>query len=111
MNNETSDKNSEIPADAWDRIVHRSDFNELLARKRRFVVPSCIFFLIYYFALLFLVGWFPELMKKQVWGKVNLAYLFALSQFFMAWGMAWLYMRRAASYDKAVAEILAKENL
>lgn len=29
----------------------------------------------------------------------------------MAWGMAWLYMRKAAAYDRAVKEILAKENL
>jgi uncharacterized membrane protein (DUF485 family) len=27
----------------------------------------------------------------------------------MAWGMAWLYMRKAATYDKVVAEILKSE--
>ena len=32
-----------------------------------------------------LVGYFPSLMERRVAGKINLAYLFALSQFFMAW--------------------------
>jgi uncharacterized membrane protein (DUF485 family) len=50
-------------------------------------------------------------MKKPVLGKINLAYLFALSQFFMAWGMAWLYMRRAAAFDRAAAELRKHENL
>jgi uncharacterized membrane protein (DUF485 family) len=34
-------------------------------------------------------------MSIKVIGEVNLAYLFALSQFFMAWTMAWLYVKAA----------------
>jgi len=97
--------------EAWERIAARPEFEALLAAKRRFVVPCCVFFLLYYFALLYLVGWHLDLMKKPVLGKVNVAYLFALSQFFMAWGMAWLYMRKAAAYDRTVTEILKSENL
>ena len=44
-----------------------------------------VFFVVYYFALPVLVGYAPELMSRPVVGKVNIAYLFALSQFFMAW--------------------------
>jgi len=62
---------------------------------------------VYYFALPVLVGWFPELMDKRV-GPVNLAYLFALSQFFMAWALAFLYLRRAAKFDEQARDILAK---
>ncbi len=98
-------------SEVWERILHRPEFESLMTAKKRFILPSCVFFLIYYFALLYFVGWHAELMKKPVFGKINIAYLFALSQFFMAWGMAWLYMRRAAAYDRAVKEILAKENL
>ncbi len=98
-------------AEVWEKIVHRPEFEALLAAKRRFIVPCCVFFLLYYFALLYFVGWHLDLMKKPVLGKVNVAYLFALSQFFMAWGMAWLYMRKAAAFDRAAADLLAKENL
>ena len=38
----------------------------------------------------------------------NIAYLFALSQFFMAWGLAFLYVKAAAGWDKSAAALLAK---
>ena len=72
------------------------------------MIKSTIFFVIYYFALLVLVGWFPETMKKAVLGKLNWAYLFALSQFFMAWALAFVYTRKAAGWDKDAQNILAK---
>ena len=45
-------------------------------------------------------------MKTKVWGEVNVAYVFALSQFIMAWVMAFLYVRVAAKWDKAAAAII-----
>jgi uncharacterized membrane protein (DUF485 family) len=39
---------------------------------------------------------------------MNWAYLFALSQFFMAWILAALYTRAAAHWDKMNADLLTK---
>ena len=94
----------------WDELARRPGFQALIDAKKRFIVPCCIFFLLYYSALLYLVGWHPELMKKPLIGKVNGAYLFALSQFAMAWGMAWRYMRKAASFDRMAAEVIRDVN-
>jgi uncharacterized membrane protein (DUF485 family) len=91
----------------WAALEAKPEFQQLLARKKKFIIVSTVFFVIYYFALLILVGWMPELMKKPVIGKVNLAYLFALSQFFMAWALAFIYTRQAAAWDKAAADIIA----
>jgi uncharacterized membrane protein (DUF485 family) len=38
-------------------------------------------------------------MSREVIGKINLAYLFALSQFAMAWLVMALYVRRARDFD------------
>ncbi len=95
------------PAD-WDAIAGDPAFKKLLADKLRFIVPTTIFFVVYYFALPVLVGWFPELMKTRVVGQVNLAYLFALSQFFMAWILAAIYVVVAAGWDRKSAAVLAK---
>jgi uncharacterized membrane protein (DUF485 family) len=38
-------------------------------------------------------------MSRNVLGKINVAYLFALSQFAMAWVVMALYVRRARSFD------------
>ncbi len=91
----------------WHAIAADADFKKLLAAKAAFIVPATIFFLVYYFALPVLVGWFPDLMKTRI-GSVNLAYLFALSQFVMAWVIAGLYVRKAGGWDKAAAAVLAK---
>ncbi len=91
----------------WDEIAADADFKKLLVAKIRFIAPTTIFFLVYYFALPILVGWFPEFMKTKV-GNVNYAYLFALSQFLMAWVVAAIYVGKAAGWDKAADAILAK---
>ncbi|HEU0079839.1 MAG TPA: DUF485 domain-containing protein [Longimicrobiaceae bacterium] len=90
----------------WDAVERDPEFRRLKAEKRRFILPATLFFIAYYFALPVLVGYFPETMGRDVFGEVNLAYLFALSQFFMAWALMWMYVRRARGFD-AMAERLA----
>lgn len=95
----------------WGAIAAMPEFQALLRAKRRFVIPSCVFFSLYYLTFLILVGWYAELLSKPLLGKVNGAYLFALSQFFMTWIMAYIYMYKANQFDKAAAELLKKAGL
>ena len=90
----------------WPRIAASEEFRELTAAKRRFIIPGAIFFIIYYFALPALVGYLPDVMERRVWGAINLAYVFALSQFFMAWIVMWLYVRAARRWDAMEREII-----
>ncbi len=83
----------------WEALASSERFRNLLRAKRRFVVPAMIFFIVYYFALPVLVGYARPFMEKRVLGALNIAYLFALSQFFMAWIIAALYVRAAARFD------------
>jgi uncharacterized membrane protein (DUF485 family) len=92
----------------WDRLAATAEFKSLLKAKARFVVPATIFFIVYYFSLPLLVGYAPQLMARKVFGVVNVAYLFALSQFFMAWILAWLYVRAAARFDKMASAVIDK---
>jgi len=69
-----------------------------------------IFFIVYYFALPVLIGYARPFMEKRVFGPVNLAYLFALSQFFMAWIIAGLYVRAAARFDKMAADVVSEHD-
>jgi uncharacterized membrane protein (DUF485 family) len=87
-------------------VAHSEDFKDLMAAKARFVVPATIFFVVYYFALPVLVGYAPKFMSTPVIGVVNLAYLFALSQFFVAWFIAWRYVRAAERFDRMAKRIL-----
>lgn len=92
----------------WDRLAATSEFKALLKAKIKFIVPATVFFIAYYFALPLLVGYAPELMARKVFGVVNVAYLFALSQFFMAWLLAWAYVRAARRFDKMAQGVINK---
>jgi uncharacterized membrane protein (DUF485 family) len=90
----------------WEALAASEKFHRLLRAKRKFIVPAMIFFVVYYFALPALVGYAPRLMEKHVIGSVNIAYLFALSQFFMAWIIAALYIRAANRFDRMARAVI-----
>ncbi len=92
----------------WKAIESSPDFHSLLVSKALFVAPATAFFMIYYFLLPIGVGWFPKLMETRIWGVVNLAYIFALSQFVMAWILAFIYVGVAAGWDRRAAQVIVK---
>ena len=97
-----------MPTDTpdWAAIERTPEFRALVRAKRAFIIPATLFFVAYYFALPALVGYWPDFMSTRVAGHINLAYLFALSQFVMAWGIMALYVRRARRYDRMVERLL-----
>ena len=83
------------------------EFKELEKSKTRFILPATIFFLLYYFALPVLVGFFPDTMDTRLFSGFSVAYLFALSQFFMAWILAFIYLLAfAPKIDQMVRNIV-----
>ena len=92
----------------WGRVTRLPEFRVMMRAKLRFIIPAVGFFVVYYFALPVLVGYAPALMSRKVLGVINLAYLFALSQFFMAWIIAALYLRAAARFDKMEERVIEK---
>jgi uncharacterized membrane protein (DUF485 family) len=91
----------------WDEIAESKEFKDLMATKRIFIIPAFVFFVVYYFALPVLVGYAPQFMSTKVLGA-NLAYLFALSQFFVAWIIAGLYVKAANDFDRLSRDIVEK---
>lgn len=94
----------------WNRIAASEAFKRLVRTKLKFIIPATVFFIVYYFALPVLVGYAPDLMNRRVFGSINLAYLFALSQFFMAWVVALLYVRAANRHDRMARKIVEDRN-
>ncbi|OLD25762.1 MAG: hypothetical protein AUJ04_07125 [Acidobacteria bacterium 13_1_40CM_3_55_6] len=84
------------------------EFRSMVSAKLRFIIPAVVFFVVYYFALPVLVGYAPGLMSKKIFGVINIAYLFALSQFFMAWIIAALYLRAASKFDQMEQTVIEK---
>jgi uncharacterized membrane protein (DUF485 family) len=82
---------------ATEAVGKDPEMVELEHRHSRFVWPATAFFLIYYMLLNILAGTSPGLMGRKLFGEFTFGYLFALSQFVMAFVVAWVYARWAAS--------------
>jgi uncharacterized membrane protein (DUF485 family) len=99
-----------MPTDTpdWAAIERTPEFRALVRARRAFIVPATLIFIAYYFALPALVGYWPALMSTPVAGHINVAYLFALSQFVMAWAIMAAYVRRARRYDRMAEEVVRR---
>lgn len=90
----------------WAAIDADPRFQALHRKKSTFLWGLMIFSVIYYFLLPIGAAYYQELFKIKVWGPVNVGILFALSEFVVAWGIAFVYARRAnAEFDQMAEEI------
>jgi len=102
--------------ETYQEIEDSSEFRQLERSKVRFIVPATVFFLVYYFSLPVLVGFFgtnadgtPGFMDTRLFNGFSVAYLFALSQFVMAWILAFIYLLAfAPKVDKMVAALVGR---
>ncbi len=90
----------------WSAINSDPRFRELHAKKTGFLWGLMAFSVVFYFALPIGAAYFTDLYKIKVWGAINVGLLFALSQFAVAWGIAYIYARRAAVFDAMAEEIV-----
>lgn len=90
----------------WVAIDQDPRFQELHRKKSAFLWGLMIFSVVYYFLLPIGAAYFTDLFRIKVWGPINVGLLFALSEFIVAWGIAWIYARRANSeFDAMTLEI------
>jgi uncharacterized membrane protein (DUF485 family) len=81
----------------WEALERSPEFRELIARKRRFVVPATVGFLAWYLGFVLLAGYAEDFMGSEfLTDGLTVGYVLAFSQFLMVWGLAWLYLRKAA---------------
>lgn len=91
----------------WLAAERSPEFQELVRKRRSFVVPALAFVFVWYFGFIALAGYAPEFMGESVVEGVTIGYVFALSQFVMTWVLAWLYLRRAERVFDPLAEAAA----
>ncbi|HET9023258.1 MAG TPA: DUF485 domain-containing protein [Burkholderiaceae bacterium] len=91
----------------WGAIVADPRFQVLHRKKQAFLTGLMIFSVVYYFLLPIGAAYFPALYSIKVWGPINVGLLFALSEFIVAWGIAFYYSKRAnAEFDSMARELI-----
>jgi uncharacterized membrane protein (DUF485 family) len=83
------------PGFDWSAVEHSESFQELVARKRRFVIPATVFFLAWYLGFVILAGYAEDFMGSSIYEGFTVGYGLALTQFVMVWTLGWLYLRKA----------------
>jgi uncharacterized membrane protein (DUF485 family) len=87
----------------WSRVERTSAFQELMRKKKAFLIPAVIFFLVFYMAMPVLAG-FTTVLDGQAIGAITWAYVYGFAQFLMAWILCHLYLNRANKWDRLVEE-------
>lgn len=90
----------------WVAIDNDPRFQRLHAKKLAFLTGLMVFSLVYYFLLPIGAAYFTDIYKIKVYGVVNIGILFALSQFLVAWGIAFYYTAKAKDFDVMAAELV-----
>ena len=62
-----AESDSELRGFDWEAIERSPEFQELVSRRRSFVLPATIFFLAYYMAFILLAGYAPDFMGSSVY--------------------------------------------
>jgi uncharacterized membrane protein (DUF485 family) len=84
----------------WEGIERSPEFQELVRKRRAFVVPATIFFLVYYMAFILLAGYAEDFMASSVYEGLTVGYCLALTQFLMVFVLGIMYLKRAdRDYD------------
>ena len=84
----------------WERIERSPEFQELVRKRRSFVLPATIFFLAYYMGFILLTGYAEDFMASSVYQGLTVGYCLALTQFVMVFALGIMYLRRSdREYD------------
>jgi uncharacterized membrane protein (DUF485 family) len=88
----------------WEAVEHSPEFQELVTRRRRFVVPATIFFLAYYMGFILLTGYAEDFMAERVYEGLTVGYCLALTQFLMVFVLGIWYLRKSSRDFDPLAE-------
>jgi uncharacterized membrane protein (DUF485 family) len=93
----------------YTKIAKSSRFQQLLRKKRNFILPMSLFYLAFYFTLPILTA-YSTVLNNPAFRSISWAWVFAFAQFIMTWTLCILYSKRAAKFDEMVEEIINEAN-
>ena len=88
----------------WESIEHSPEFQELVRKRRSFVVPATIFFLAYYMGFILLCGYAQDFMAESVYQGLTVGYCLALTQFVMVFVLGIMYLRKSDRHYDPLAQ-------
>jgi uncharacterized membrane protein (DUF485 family) len=91
----------------FTQIAQSEEFKSLYREKQRFVMPSIVFFLAFYFSLPFITAT-SDCLNQIAFAGISWAWIYAFSQFIMTWTMCLFYMKKVKNFDQKARLIKEK---
>ena len=88
----------------YEAIERSPEFQELVRRRRGFVLPCTAFFLSWYLGFILLCAYAPDFMGESVYEGLTVGYCLALTQFAMVFVLGIWYLRKADRVFDPLAE-------
>ena len=88
----------------WEAIERSPEFQELVRRRRNFVLPCTAFFLAWYMAFILVCAYAPDFMGDSVYQGLTVGYCYALTQFVMVFALGVWYLRKSDREFDPLAE-------
>jgi uncharacterized membrane protein (DUF485 family) len=88
----------------WESIERSPEFQELVRRRKTFVLPGTIFFLAWYTGFILLTAYAEKFMSERVYEGLTVGYCLALTQFLMVLVLGLMYLKRSANVYDPLAE-------
>ncbi|MFX6163944.1 DUF485 domain-containing protein, partial [Acinetobacter baumannii] len=85
----------------YQAIARSGKFQQLLQRKKAFILPWSIFFFVFYFMLPVMTS-YSKVLNTPAVGAITWAWVFAFAQFIMTWALCILYTKKSAEFDTIV---------
>jgi uncharacterized membrane protein (DUF485 family) len=89
-----SDSADRAPID-WERAARTPELEELVARRRRFVLTATVVALVWTFGFVLLTSYAQGFMSTFIVDGLTVGYVLALSVFLMTWTLIWRYLRKS----------------
>ncbi|KIH70106.1 MULTISPECIES: DUF485 domain-containing protein [Salinicoccus] len=91
----------------YKKISDQPEFEALLRKRNKFILPISIFFIIATLIFPVLTG-YTDLLNYEAFGNISWAWIYAIMLFIMVWTLVTIYMKRAKEFDKEADEIIRK---
>ncbi|MFZ3577567.1 DUF485 domain-containing protein [Virgibacillus sp. DJP39] len=92
----------------YESVANSTEFQELLSKRRKFIFPLTIFFLLFYFSLPLLTS-YTTILNAPAIGDISWAWIYGLAQFVMTWVLCSMYVKKSASFDHEAKQIISDQ--
>ncbi len=91
----------------YEKLIETEEFKNLMKRKKNFIVPYVIFFLVAFFTLPILTS-YTSILETRAIGWLTWTWIYSFAIILMVWVLTSIYTAKAKTFDKDVEGILKK---